>query len=405
MASFSRSLDFRDWQDGALLARVPLADAAVARWGAPYYNVHRADLHAALRGALGEQHLTLGARCVAVEQDGAKVTIGFADGRHATGDLLIGADGIHSVVREYVAGPDLPTWWPQIAWRGLAPAAVGHDGRAGDAPALVLGARKQFVTYYVAAGRLINWVGSTPSDGWREESWSARGDRDEALVLFDGWHPQVRALIAGTEQIFKWALFDRPPLETWTRGRVTLLGDAAHPMLPFLGQGAGQSIEDGLVLARCLVADRDDPERGLDAYAAGRRRVRPRCKRASRDAGRGLQARPGVVDARNARMRADPDAQVALGSTGSGATTWRALSPTGDAHPSGPWSIPALQGRFAEPESSIRLRDESALQFRGHPLRSAGQGGARTAVISHTAETRAEQNDEQRRSVAPDCRR
>ena len=123
----SESWDFRDWQSGAVLGRVPLADAAEIRWGAPFYNVHRADLHDALRAAVGDQHITLGARCVSVEQHGSEVAIGFADGRHATGDLVIGADGIHSVVREYVAGPDQPTWWPQIAWRGLAPAAIGRE--------------------------------------------------------------------------------------------------------------------------------------------------------------------------------------------------------------------------------------------------------------------------------------
>ena len=121
------SRDSRDWQDGAVLVRMPLADAAVNRWGAPAYNVHRADLHDALRAALGDQHITLGARCVSVEQHGAEVTIGFADGRTASGDLLVGADGIHSVVREYVAGPDRPIWSRQVAWRGLAPAAVGHE--------------------------------------------------------------------------------------------------------------------------------------------------------------------------------------------------------------------------------------------------------------------------------------
>ena len=166
----SRSWDYRDWQDGALLARLPLADAAVARWGAPFYNVHRADFHDALRASVADQHITLGARCVSVEQEGEKVTIGFADGRHATGDLLIGADGVHSVDREYVAGPDQPTWWPQTAWRGLAPAAVGHAVGLEMSQHLFLGPGVMFVTYYVASGGLVNWIGCTPSDGWREES-------------------------------------------------------------------------------------------------------------------------------------------------------------------------------------------------------------------------------------------
>jgi salicylate hydroxylase len=307
------SLDRRDWQDGRILARVPLADAAVARWGAPYYNVHRADLHGALRAALGEQHLTLGARCATVEQRGAEVTVGFADGRAASGDLLIGADGLHSVVREYVTGPDRPLWSRQVAWRGLAPAAVGQEVGLERRQHSFWGPRKQFVTYYVAAGRLINWVGLTQSvDDWREESWSARGDRDDALALFAGWHHQVRALIAGTEPIFRWALFDRPPLETWTRGRATLLGDAAHPMLPFLGQGAGQSIEDGLVLARSLAAHRDDPLRGIDAYVGGRQARTAELQLASRDQGRLVQqADQAQIDARNARMSEDPDAQIA----------------------------------------------------------------------------------------------
>src|SRR5215218_7202042 len=123
----SHSMDSRDWQTGALLGRVPLAEAAMERWGAPFYHLHRADLHDALRAALGDQHITLGARCVAVEQHASGVTTRFADGHHATGDVLIGADGIHSVVREYVAGPDRPIWSRQISWRGLAPATVGHE--------------------------------------------------------------------------------------------------------------------------------------------------------------------------------------------------------------------------------------------------------------------------------------
>src|SRR5215203_5989952 len=154
----SDSLDNRDWQSGELLGRVPLAEAAEARWGAPFYHLHRADLHDALRAALGDSHITLGARCVAVEQHDSAATARFADGREATGDLLIGSDGIHSVVREHVAGPDRPIWSHRIAWRGLAPAAVGHACGLEVRHHAFWGPRKQFVCYYVAAGRLVNWV-------------------------------------------------------------------------------------------------------------------------------------------------------------------------------------------------------------------------------------------------------
>jgi salicylate hydroxylase len=175
-----------------------------------------------------------------------------------------------------------------------------------------VGPRVMFVTYYVSSGRLVNWVGFTPSDGWREESWSARGDRDEALTLFEGWHPRVRTLIAGAEQVFKWALFDRPALATWTRGQVTLLGDAAHPMLPFMGQGAAQSIEDALVLARCLAADPNAPERAIGTYASRRRERATAMQAASRDQGRDLQlSDPDAVAARNAQMRESPEAPIA----------------------------------------------------------------------------------------------
>src|SRR5215207_2042139 len=150
----SESWDFRDWQSGDILGRVPLADAGEVRWGAPFYNVHRADLHDALRAAVGDQHITLGACCVSVDQDGSGVAIGFADGRRLTGDLLIGADGVHSVVREYVAGPDQPTWWPQIAWRGLVPGAIGREVGLEMRQLIFLGPRVMFVTYYVSSGRL-----------------------------------------------------------------------------------------------------------------------------------------------------------------------------------------------------------------------------------------------------------
>jgi salicylate hydroxylase len=169
-----------------------------------------------------------------------------------------------------------------------------------------------FVTYYVSAARLVNWIGCTPSDGWREESWSARGDRDEALALFEGWHPQVRGLIAGTDHVFKWALFDRSSLEAWSRGRVTLLGDAAHPMLPFMGQGAAQSIEDGFALAHCLAADPDQPKRAIGTYAACRQERTAAMQAASREQGRDLQVSDASeVAARNAQMRESRDSPLA----------------------------------------------------------------------------------------------
>ena len=274
--------------------------------------MHRADLHDALRAAVGDEHITLGACCVSVEEHGSEVAVRFADRPDVRGDLVVGADGIHSVVREYVAGPDQPTWWPQIAWRGLVPAAIGREVGLELRQHVFAGPHAMFVTYYVSAGRLVNWIAPTPSDGWREESWSARGDRDEALTFFDGWHPQVRALIAGTEQVFKWAMFDRASLETWTRGRVTLLGDAAHPMMPFMGQGAAQSIEDGFVLARCLAADRDHPERAsaCKPNAVGSVRLRCKLRRANRDAicrsATWTRSQPERADARNPGSAARP---------------------------------------------------------------------------------------------------
>ena len=308
----SLSWDERDWHSGAILTRVPLAEAAASRWRAPFYNMRRADLHDALRAAVGDQHITLGARCVSVEQDAETVTIGFADGRQATGDLMIGADGVHSVVRDHVASPAQPTWWRQTAWRGLAPAAVGREVGLEMRQHVFLGPGILFVTYYVASGRLVNWIGCTPSDGWREESWSARGDRDEALGLFAGWHSQVRALIAGTQAVFRWAMYDRPALERWTFRRVTLLGDAAHPMLPFMGQGAAQSIEDAFLLARCLAADRHDPQRAIDAYATRRQQRAAALQVASRAAGGTLQlSDPAEVAARDSRMLEDPEGQIA----------------------------------------------------------------------------------------------
>jgi salicylate hydroxylase len=231
-----------------------------------------------------------------------------------SGDLLIGADGIHSVVREHVAGPDQPLYSGQVSWRGLVPAGVGHKAGLEVRHHSFWGPRQQFVCFYISGGRLVNWVGNTEGDGeWLQESWSARGDREEALALHAGWTPAVQALIAGTEQVFKWALFDRLLLDHWTRGRVALLGDAAHPMLPYMAQGAGQSIEDALVLAHCLLAaEGGNLPRALEAYAARRHKRTAAVQEASREAGRLVRLTdPAEVEARNALLSASPEAPVA----------------------------------------------------------------------------------------------
>ena len=307
----SLSLDTRDWHSGEVLGRVPLGDEAVRRWGAPLYHLHRADLHNALQAALGTEHITLGARCVGVEQDGA-ITVRFADGRSAVGDVLIGADGIHSVVRQHVAGPDRAIWSRQTSWRGLAPAEVGHETGLDMRHHSFWGPRRQFVTFYVSAGRLLNWVANTETDtDWQEESWSARGDRDELLDLYADWHPHVRSVIARTEDVFKWALFDRPPLQTWTRGRVTLLGDAAHPMLPYMAQGASQSIEDAAVLAQSLVGDPEVPSRALESYAARRRERTAAVQAAARETSRAaFLSDASEVAARNAKLGSSPESPL-----------------------------------------------------------------------------------------------
>jgi salicylate hydroxylase len=307
------SMDSRDWHSGDLLGRVPLGEAAVERWGAPFYHLHRADLHDALRAALGDAHLTLGARCTSVaERDGA-VEIRFADGREAVADVVVGADGVHSVVRDYVAGPDRAVWSRQVSWRGLAPASAGEALDLERRHHSFWGPHKQFVAFFVSSGRFVNWVGNTQSEeDWLAESWSARGERDEVLALFADWHPQVRGLIAATESVYQWALFDRPPLSSWTRGRVTLLGDAAHPMLPYMAQGASQSIEDACALARCLTVHRHAPAAGIEAYAAGRMDRTARVQGASREASRTVRLMdPAEVEARNARLRESPEAPIA----------------------------------------------------------------------------------------------
>lgn len=244
------ALEHRRWEDGRLLMRQPLGESCAQAFGAPYYHLYRPDLLAVLVAALPPDVVHLSHRCVAIAQHGDAAKVRFEGGATAGAPVVIGADGIHSTVREILLGPESPRFSGSIAYRGLVP--VERLPRLAIANAAWLGGARHFVHYYVAAGRLVNWVGIVPADDWRIESWTATGEVPAALAEFEGWHPQVRTIIGAADRTHRWALYDRDPLETWATGRVALLGDAAHAMLPFLAQGACQAVEDAAVLARCL---------------------------------------------------------------------------------------------------------------------------------------------------------
>ncbi|KJC62210.1 monooxygenase [Bradyrhizobium sp. LTSPM299] len=246
------SVVFRRWQDGRVLGREGLGDAIENRYGSPYYHFHRADLIALLADAFGRKEIKLGRRLVDVEQDEAGVTARFEDGTSERGDLLIGADGIHSQVRERLFGVEKPRFSGQIAYRGLAPAErVAHLGLPLDVTNWV-GPGGHFVHYFVSSGRFLNFVAVSEEATWTREQWSDRGSVSDAARKYEGWHKQIATIINAVDETFKWALFDRDPLPAWTQGRVALLGDACHPMLPYMAQGAAQAIEDGAALAACL---------------------------------------------------------------------------------------------------------------------------------------------------------
>jgi salicylate hydroxylase len=262
---------FRRWQDGRALGREELGDTIEYQYGAPYYHFHRADLINLLAEAFGRGNMELGRRLADIEQDESGVTAHFQDGTSARGDLLIGADGIHSRTRERLFGEEKPRFSGQIAYRGLAPAErVAHLGLPLDVTNWV-GPGGHFIHYYVSAGRFLNFVAVSEEASWTREQWSDRGSIADALGKYQGWHPQIATILTAVDETFKWALFDRNPLPEWTRGRVALLGDACHPMLPFMAQGAAQAIEDGATLAACLKNVAFDVPAAFQAYVALRK--------------------------------------------------------------------------------------------------------------------------------------
>lgn len=260
------ALEIRDWRRGALVTRLPMGDSWAREFGAPYYTIHRADLHRLLAAQVPAAALKLGRRLVGFADEPAAVRLNFADGSEAAADVLVGADGIHSVVRAAITGPDEPVFSGSSAFRGLV-AAGGPAGLPAATMFIWGGPGGRLLCYPVSRGRLLTFVAITADQRWDVESWTTAGDPADLVAAFDGWNPAVRAIIGAVTETRRWALYDREPLRRWSTGRVTLLGDAAHPMLPHHGQGASQAIEDAVALAYCLSAAQADQA----AWPAGRR--------------------------------------------------------------------------------------------------------------------------------------
>jgi 2-polyprenyl-6-methoxyphenol hydroxylase and related FAD-dependent oxidoreductases len=260
-----------DWDTGTELYRTPLAGSHERLYGAGYYQAHRADLHRLISTAVPAERLRLGARIVAADQDEAGVRVTLADGEILSADVLIGADGIKSIVRQAVGPSQRPSYTGMTAFRGLIPADRVPAGMIDRVAANWQGPRGHVIHYYLRNYEMVNIVAIMEVDGWTEESWTLPVASDEMLALFEGWHPTIRHLLTAIDQPFRWGLYGRAPTPDWGRGRITLLGDAVHPMVPFLAQGAAMAMEDGYVLAGVLDRYRDDPAGGLRAYEGARR--------------------------------------------------------------------------------------------------------------------------------------
>jgi salicylate hydroxylase len=278
----------RNWQTADELFSTPLKATAPSLFGAEFYHVHRADLHAILGADLAIDSLRFGARCVGVEGGERGATAVFEDGTRYQADLVVGADGIHSAVRASLWGADKPRYTGHMCWRALVPVDTHPLPYVSPDASFWMGPNAHVVTYYVKGGAAVNIVAVGESPAWVKEGWTEPSSTEELLSFYAGWHPNLIRLFENTDraQTFKWGLFDRDPMDRWSVGRATLLGDAAHPMLPFLSQGAAMAIEDAYVLARALEHFDGEIPAALAAYEAERRPRTARVQLEARERGR-----------------------------------------------------------------------------------------------------------------------
>lgn len=263
--------EVRLWSTGQTWKLFDLGAESVEKYGFPYYMLYRPDLH-----GLMERHvrhlqpdaIRLGAKVIGVVQQGSGVEVELEGGETIRGDILVGADGVHSRVRRALFGEDDARFTGCVAWRGLVPRDKVPSHLQANIGTNWIGPGAHVIHYPLRNGELMNFVGIVERSDWQVESWTEKGSVEECLKDFEGWHDDVKTLIRGIRQPYKWALLGRQPMTTWTVGRTTLLGDAGHPTLPFLAQGAVMALEDGVVFARCLEANAEHPEAALARYEA-----------------------------------------------------------------------------------------------------------------------------------------
>jgi 2-polyprenyl-6-methoxyphenol hydroxylase-like FAD-dependent oxidoreductase len=242
----------RVWDTGEVKRELPMPESL---FGAPFLCMHRADLHDALYSALPAEIVHLNKKLVGLDQDNSQVTLSFVDGSKATADAVIGADGVHSIVRSLIVGPDAPLHKGRIAYRAVFDAALMKGGEIRPSRTKWWGRDRHIVIYYTTKDRSqLYFVTSVPEPAeWvTRESWSAKGDVNELRAAYEGFHPEVRMVLEACPDCHKWAILEREPLPHWSVGRIALLGDACHPMTPYMAQGAATSIEDAAILARCF---------------------------------------------------------------------------------------------------------------------------------------------------------
>jgi salicylate hydroxylase len=262
------------WDDASLRSRVPFRGVSELKYGAPYLTAHRADLQRILHRAVPDSVVHLGRNCVGAETRGRVAVARFADGREVEADAVIGADGIRSAIRAQLFGADNPRFTEMMAWRCMipmekVPTRVGPGLSVGLPHGEYfgwIGPNGHVICYPIGDGSVLNMFVGHVTDQWVEESWSVPSSQQELLDAHEGWNEALLDMFRNVQHVYKWGIHDRDPIPEWTNGRVTLLGDAAHPTMPTLAQGGNMAIEDGYVLGRNLDRNRDNIHAGLKAY-------------------------------------------------------------------------------------------------------------------------------------------